>query len=393
MKRTLMFENREVLDFEVEPEAGRARVLDAPEADDEELAAIGLDCSDLNASVTNLVRSRTISANRVDLDEILGSFGANSALELALMGHGASLTDHFWYRAPGSPARWEDVNFFDNDWDGTFLATVLAGDYVGLSACSPEIPDVTTRGHLRKAWERRDAGIFLLKQARRDDAADLEGSLLASQLCALLFGRDVYQPLSACEVNGRRFSVSPLMLARDEELVQGYRLFAMCGMRREEADELAHSGSLEYVGDIFSRTGLEGHSAHLAKIATFKNLSLLNDIHSGNYGVICNVKTGERRFAPPFDYDRAFGFPNDECAYEEMCANPQSAALFCAYSFSDFEPSWDWGWYDPRALEGFEDRIVEAYAHLQTLPPNFGQLVARIFVIQRSYLNDVASAG
>lgn len=393
MKRTLMFENREVLDFEVEPEAGRARVLDAPEADDEELAAIGLDCSDLNASVTNLVRSRTISANRVDLDEILGSFGANSALELALMGHGASLTDHFWYRAPGSPARWEDVNFFDNDWDGTFLATVLAGDYVGLSACSPEIPDVTTRGHLRKAWERRDAGIFLLKQARRDDAADLEGSLLASQLCALLFGRDVYQPLSACEVNGRRFSVSPLMLARDEELVQGYRLFAMCGMRREEADELAHSGSLEYVGDIFSRTGLEGHSAHLAKIATFKNLSLLNDIHSGNYGVICNVKTGERRFAPPFDYDRAFGFPNDECAYEEMCANPQSAALFCAYSFSDFEPSWDWGWYDPRALEGFEDRILEAYAHLQTLPPNFGQLVARIFVIQRSYLNDVASAG
>ena len=393
MKRTLMFENRELLDFEVEPEAGRARVLDAPEAGDEGLATLGLDCSDLNASVSSLVRSRTISANRVDLDEILGSFGANSALELALMGHGASLTDHFWYRAPGSPARWEDVNFFDNDWDGTFLATVLAGDYVGLSACSPEIPDVTTRGHLRKAWERRDAGIFLLKQARRDDAADLEGSLLASQLCALLFGRDVYQPLSACEVNGRRFSVSPLMLARDEELVQGYRLFAMCGMRREEADELAHSGSLEYVGDIFSRTGLEGHSAHLAKIATFKNLSLLNDIHSGNYGVICNVKTGERRFAPPFDYDRAFGFPNDECAYEEMCANPQSAALFCAYSFSDFEPSWDWGWYDPRALEGFEDRIVEAYAHLQTLPPNFGQLVARIFVIQRSYLNDVASAG
>jgi len=393
MKRTLMFENRELLDFEVEPEAGRARVLDAPEAGDEGLATLGLDCYDLNASVSSLVRSRTISANRVDLDEILGSFGANSALELALMGHGASLTDHFWYRAPGSPARWEDVNFFDNDWDGTFLATVLAGDYVGLSACSPEIPDVTTRGHLRKAWERRDAGIFLLKQARRDDAADLEGSLLASQLCALLFGRDVYQPLSACEVNGRRFSVSPLMLARDEELVQGYRLFAMCGMRREEADELAHSGSLEYVGDIFSRTGLEGHSAHLAKIATFKNLSLLNDIHSGNYGVICNVKTGERRFAPPFDYDRAFGFPNDECAYEEMCANPQSAALFCAYSFSDFEPSWDWGWYDPRALEGFEDRIVEAYAHLQTLPPNFGQLVARIFVIQRSYLNDVASAG
>ena len=109
-------------------------------------------------------------------------------------------------------------------------------------------------------------------------------------------------------------------------------------------------------------------------------------------GVICNVETGERRFAAPFDYDGAFGFPSGGFAYEEMCANPQSAALFCAYSFSDFEPSWDWGWYDPRALEGFEDRIVEAYAPLRSLPPNFGQLVARLFVIQRSYLNDVASA-
>ena len=346
-------------------------------------------CSDLNASLTELVRSRSMSPNRAGLDEILAGFGASSATELALMGHGASLTDHFWYRAPGSPARWEDVNFFDNDWDGTFRASILAGDYVGLSACSPDIPDVTTAGHLRKAWERRDAGIFLLKQARRDDGADLSGSLLASQLCALLFGRDAYQPLFAREVNGKRFSESPLMLARDEELVQGYRLYAMCGMQREEADEFAHSSSLQSIAEIFSRTGLEGHSAHLAKVATFKNLSLLNDIHSGNYGVICNVKTGERRFAPPFDYDRAFGFPNDECAYEQMCANPQSAALFCACRFSDLEPSWDWGWYDPRTLEGFEDRILEAYAHLKTLPPNFGQLVARLFVIQRSYLVDV----
>jgi len=392
MKRTLMFEDRELLDFEVDPETGRARVLDAPEAGDDELAAIGLDCSDLDVALTKLIRMRSMSSNRVDLDAILEGFGAISATELALMGHGASLTDHFWYRAPGSPACWEDVNFFDNDWDGAFCACILTGDYSGLAACSTEIPDVTTRGHLRKAWERGDAGIFLLKQARRDDGADLEGSLLASQLCALLFGRDAYQPLSAREENGKRFSASPLMLARDEELVQGHRLYAMCGMRRGEANEFAHSSSLQSIADIFSRTGLEGHSAHLAKIAAFKNLSLLNDIHSGNYGVICNVKTGERRFAPPFDYDRAFGFPNDECVYEEMCANPQSAALFCAYSFSDLEPSWDWGWYDPRTLEGFEDRIVEAYASLRNLPPNFGGLVARLFVIQRTYLNDVALA-
>ncbi len=391
MKRTLMFENRELLDFEVEPKAGKACVLGAPEASDEELAAIGLDCSSLNTALASLLRMRSMSSIRADLDEILGGFGASSALELALMGHGASLSDHFWYRAPGSSARWEDVNFFDNDWDGTFYASILAGDYDGLSACSPDIPDVTTRGHLRKAWEKSSEGICLLKQTRRDDGADLVGSLLASQLCALLFGRDAYQPLSAREVNGRTFSASPLMLSRDEELVQGRRLYAMYGIQREEADEFAKSTSPQAIADAFSRMGLEGHSAHVAKIAAFKNLSLLNDIHCGNYGVIRNAKTGEYRFAPPFDYDRSFGFPNDGCPYEVFCAYPQHAALFCARSFSDLDPTWDWGWYDPRALEGFEERIVEAYASLQGFPPNFGELMARLFVMQRSYLNDVAS--
>ncbi|HAM16440.1 MAG TPA: hypothetical protein DCP91_11430 [Eggerthellaceae bacterium] len=235
-----MFENRQLFDFEVEPETGKARVLDAPCAPDGELASIGLDCSNLNAALTKLVRTRSISSNRVDLGEILEGFGVRSAVELALMGHGASLTDHFWYRAPGSLARWEDVNFFDNDWDATFCASILASQYDGLAACSPDIPDITTAGHLRKAWERRDAGIFLLKQAQRDDGADLVGSLLASQLCARLFGRDTYQPLSMREVNGKRFSASPLMLARDEELVQSHRLYAMCGMQRRKRTRSRH---------------------------------------------------------------------------------------------------------------------------------------------------------
>ena len=79
MKRTLMFENRELLDFEVEPETGEARVLNAPEAGNEELAAIGLDCSDLDAALTKLIRMRSMSSNRVDLDAILEGFGAISA--------------------------------------------------------------------------------------------------------------------------------------------------------------------------------------------------------------------------------------------------------------------------------------------------------------------------
>ena len=146
VKRTLMFGNQELLDFEVDPATGKARVLDAPAEDDAVLALLGLGGSHRNATLSSLVRDRCLSSQRADLPEILDAFGARSSIELALMGHAASLADRFWYRAVGSTERWEDVNFFDNDWDGNFCLSVLTGDYGSLAACSPDIPDITTQG-------------------------------------------------------------------------------------------------------------------------------------------------------------------------------------------------------------------------------------------------------
>ena len=393
MKRTLMFGNRELLDFEADPATGKARVLDAPFEDDAALASLGLDVPDLNNVLSMLIQSRRVSYNRVDLPEILSAFGAVSETELALMGHGASLTDCFWYRAPGTNERWEDINFFDNDWDGAFCMAVLTGDYAGLATCSPDVPDLTTRGHLRKAWDKRDEGIFLIKDTLRQDGADHIGALLGSELCALLFGKDDYQPLSIEEHCTRRFSASPLMLSRDEELVQGGRLFALCGMTPRKIEEITGLASPKSLIDVFTRAGVENAGAHAAKMAAYNCLALVSDFHAGNYGVICNRTTGECRAAPPFDYDRSFGFPFDDCPIEALCANPQLAALLCAQSFSNLDPSWDWSWYDPRVLEGFEGRIEEAFAPCRhNLVPNFVELIARLFVIQRSFVNEVASA-
>jgi hypothetical protein len=365
--------------------------LDAPGAGGETLEHLGLGGPDPDVALTSLVRARQLSTRRVCLPEILDAFGVRSATELVLMGHAASLTDQFWYRAPGSAARWEDVNFHDNDWDDTFRTSVLTGDYAALAKCSPDVPDVTTVGHLRKAWERSDEGILLLKEAQREDGSDLEGALLAAGLSALLFGSDAYQRLDVVERYGRRWSASPLMLSRDEELVQGRRLFAMCGIPPQEMAGYEGSASPQVLVDIFSRAGVEDASAHTAKIFAFMSLALQADLHAGNYGVIRNLQTDARRAAPLFDYDRSFGHGPDDFPVERMCDNPRLAMLLCAYAFSNLDPSWDWGWYDPRVLEGFERRIVEAYAPYRDLPNGLAALVARLFVAQRAYVDKVAS--
>ena len=387
-----MLKNKELLDFEIDLATKKTRILDAPEAEDALLVSLGLGGPQREAIVERALCSRCISSNRDDITQVLDAFGARSAIELAFMGHGLSLTDKLWYRAPSTAERWEDINFYDNDWDDTYRASILTLDYKKLASCSPDVPDITTSGHLRKAWERTEDCIRLVKEPLFENGYDLQGALLGAELCRRMYGQNDYQPLYAVERFGRRFSASPLMIGRDEELVQNARLFAMGGFDANEAKELMGAVSPQNYVNVLSRIGMANASEHAAKMFAFKALALLADIHTGNFGIIRNCETGEYRVAPPFDYDRAFGFPYKDFPFERLCDRPQVAALLCAYSFSDLDSSWDWSWYDPQALEGFEELIREAYAPFHDMPSRFGELVAHLFIIQRDYVNGIAIA-
>ncbi len=391
-----MLEDEALLDFEVDLAAGEVRVVDAPEAGDAALGAAGLDAGALEDDVDALVRGRTLSANRCDLAEILEGFGAEGRLELVLRGSGASMTDHLWYLEAGSGARWRDVSFRGRGWDDGFVRCLETGDYRHLRSCSPDVPDVVCAGYMRKAWRREGGRVHLLKEPLRDDGLDLEGALLASRLCDLLFGRDEAGGLTTIELGGRRLSASPLMLAPDEELVSDRRLRRMAGLGVDDAAGRAGEKSEDMTSalerEITGAVGA-GASAHVARTMALRNLALLADFHPGNYGVIRNVVTGARRAARPFDFDRALGFPSDVISIERMCEAPQLALMLCLGLFPGLRPTWDWGWFDDGVLEGFDDEIRAAYEpHAGRLPANFGDLVAQMFLDQRAYVREVAEA-
>lgn len=390
IRRTLMQRNRELADFEVDPVTGAARIVDA--ADGDPLVSAGLTRQDGNWLLAKLVERRALSPLRKDKGDILAAFGAKSPAHLALMGHGLSLTDQFWYRAPGGVERWEDINFLDNGWDPAFGTAVLSGDYARLAACSPDVPESTTSGHAVKAWER-DGGVRLVKAAERPDGAELAGAKLASEMCGLLFDEGRYAPLDVVERYGRPCSTSPLMLGPGEELVDGNRLCAMAGM--QESPGLSGGGVTAEACDscigVYAALGIAGASAHVAGIACISCLSLFLDFNPSNFGAIRSVGSDEWRPAPIFDHDGAFGFPFKGVSISYLCENPLFVELLCAQRFSFLKPSWDWSWFDPRALEGFEERIVEAFAPYRSLPPNFAEIISHLFVIQREYVNAIAS--
>ena len=386
-----MQRDRELVDFEIDPATGKARVIDV--ASDDLAASAGLARNDRDRVLTALIERRALSTLRKDKDDILAAFDAKSPVDLALRGHGLSLSDQLWYRAPGSTECWEDLNFFDNGWDPGFGAAVLQGDYARLAACSPDVPEVTTPGHAIKAWERADDGIYLVKVAEYPDGAELVGAKLGSDLCALLFGEDCSVSLDLMERYGRPCSASPLMLGRDEELADGNRLYAMADMW--ESPSLNRGGitaeACDALIDVYSAIGVADASAHVARRACFSCLSLLLDFNPGNVGAIRKFDSDVWRAAPIFDYDGSFGFPFKGVSISYLCENPLLVELLCAHHFSFLKSSWDWSWYDSRALDGFEDAIMGAYAFCRSLPPTFAELITRLFVAQRDYVNKVAS--
>lgn len=389
-RRTLMQRNRELVDFEVDPVTAQTHIIDV--VDDDLAASLGLDRENRGQVLTALVARRALSAMREDKDAVLAAFGAKSPVDLALKGHGLSLSDQFWYRVPESSECWEDVNFFDNGWDPGFGEAVLLGDYARLASCSPDVPEVTTPGHAVKAWEHDNGGIYLVKAAQYPDGAELVGAKLASDMCALLFGEDYYVPMAVVERYGRPCSISPIMLDRDEELADGNRLCAMA--------ELWDSPCLNRGGitveacnaliDAYTAIGVADASAHVARRACFSCLTLLLDFNPGNFGAIRKIDSDAWRAAPIFDYDGAFGFPFSGVSISFLYENPSFVELLCAHRFSFLKPFWDWSWCDLEVLDGFEDAIVEAFAPCQSLPPVFAELIAHLFVSQRDYVHKVA---
>ena len=390
MRRTLMQRDRELADFEVDLVTGEARIIEVKS--DDLAASAGLAHQDRDKVLTRLIGKRAISLMRTDANNVLAAFGAKSPQDLAFRGHGLSLSDQFWYRAPGATDCWGDINFFDNGWDPDFGAAVLSRDYDRLAKCSIDVPEATTPGHAVKAWERTDDGIFLVKAAVYSDGSELAGVKLAADLCAAMFGEGYYVPVKLIERHGRPCSVSPLMLDAGEELADGNRLFAMAGMQ-QISDLGGGSITAETCNAImraYKALGVADASAHVARMASFACLAMLQDFNPGNFGIIRTVGSDVWRAAPVFDYDGSFGFPFIDISLTDLCKNPMAAELFCVSTFSFLDPSWDWSWYEPRALEGFEERILGELASSQLLPSNFAELIAHLFVVQREYVNKIA---
>lgn len=394
MLYTLMCKEKEVLEFDIELSTGSVSKVQLLE--DATWAPFGVLEFQGNPELglSQYVYDRSISPTREDLPAILEATGASSPIELAFRAGGFSLFDPYWYRARNSSLTWEQGNFFENDWDLSFANAILQQDYAALKGASFATPDVTSSGSSRKAWVRDAKGPRLLKASVDEGHASVMGEVLISHMLARLLPENEFVSYELVEHDGETYSASRPIVNADEELTMAWQALSATEENRESgqpASALLGKELLEELSAALRHLGIEGSGQIVPKMMVFSHLAFNRDMHPNNLGVIRTIESGALRLAPFFDFDRTFGFTHpDKMAW--ACASPGAAKLLLALMFSNLDPAWDYSWYDSHALDGFEREIERMVSACDIAPEGYAQLIANMFVAQRTYVNSIADA-
>lgn len=283
---TLMNRTHEVLAFECNPKtAAFTAVTDIYDARRAPLSIVSP--RGARASVAALRFwwvHRAIPGSREGFERRLRELGVSEA-ELPFGSMGLSLSDQYWVRPAHRDVKWEDVNYFTNDFDlaqGGWLASV------GLSS-----PDNTSEGELPKKWVLEDGRRVLLKGAGPLGQEPLNEAL-ATNLHRRLLRPGEYVPYEVRVSDLGTVCACTCFLADDEEYVPAYYV-------RQLRRKPNHLNEYRHLIECYVALGVEGAEEALAKMLVCDDIIANHDRHLRNFGIIRNVNTLQCRVAPLFD--------------------------------------------------------------------------------------------
>lgn len=298
----LMNKNKAVLTFEYDLDAHTiTRVVSR---ENTAYAPLGLFDERGNVSKRDLNywwKNRAIPASREQVSRLLDNLRLQSTLILAEKTFGLSLSDRYWIDDVDAPQRWEDINFFDNDFSDDLglitlgqdsSASVGEVDYGRINLTSP---NSTLGGDLRKKWKILDGKRVLVKAGVGAFNQEPFNEVIATELHRRMLEPDSYTAYWLFEEDRRIYSACENMLRDDEELVSAYDLIRKRKQRNNESDLMFYVRCCEELG-------IANVLDDLARMFGCDYVLANRDRHWRNFGVMRNVETLRgTRLAPVFD--------------------------------------------------------------------------------------------
>jgi len=234
---------------------------------------------------------RRIPASRTGVKELLWKLEGMGLDELAEKALGLSLSDQFWIR-PSLDIKWEDVNFFQNEFSEDIGKLLTTGDWqAGNELASP---DNTSDGVVKKRWKIINGTRCLIKGSFGPPwHAQPFRELFAYKIAQILlepFSGDFVVPYWLIEEDELIYSVCPNFVTVDTE----YVAFNQINQAYKKPNHISHYN--------FIRGFYKGYEHVLDLTLVLDYIVLNEDRHFGNFGLIRCTNTGEfLRPAPIFD--------------------------------------------------------------------------------------------
>lgn len=288
---------------------------------------------------------RSIPGSRAGMDEKLRKLGLEEPSQIPFRNLGLSLSDQYWIRPGGQSVRWEEVNYFQNDFGAAEDDWDEWLSEVGLSS-----PDNTSEGVLPKRWICQGGERILLKGHVPWTDQQVYNEAVATELHRRLLPATGYVPYEAMVIEGLGVvSACPCFLTPHEEYVP---MSAAVHAERRKQGETPYDTVVRACGNVGIPQGQIEEC--LAKMILCDSILANTDRHLRNFGLIRNIDDLTWRFAPLFDTGNSLWYDKDESAVA------QGDHRFASQPFNDrpnrqlmYAAATDW--LDVSALDDFPD--------------------------------------
>lgn len=240
-------------------------------------------------------RGRGIPSWRDRLDLLLHRLNINAPSELLDKAFGLSLSDQYWLKPYNTKINYDDINFFDNDFDySEFLeASLSKNSKTIMSENSLKTPNNTTDGMLKKAWIIENGTRYLLKGGYKNELLQPFNEVLASEICKRLGFNHVTYALDTYK--DTVVSICPCFITKDTELITCYQI-------RNDMKRNDNIKDYEEYIKVLEEHGISDARIKMENMYIIDYLIMNEDRHLNNFGIIRDVNTLEwLDVAPIFD--------------------------------------------------------------------------------------------
>lgn len=235
---------------------------------------------------------------RKDLEKLLEKLNVSSPEELLNKSYALSLSDQYWLKEENSNVKWQDINFFTNDFEYEAYLEASLDSSSNLTTSKDKAilrsPNNTTDGMLQKGWIIENGKRILVKGTYTSSREEPFNEWLASQISKRL-GFNYCNYFVEWTDKTKLISKCENFVSEDEEIISAYDVF-------KSEKKTNNINDYEFYIQTLEKHNVPNARKNVEDMFILDYLMLNTDRHLKNFGVIRNVNTLEWvRTTPIFD--------------------------------------------------------------------------------------------